>query len=227
MTVLVVYPDAGSGATTVDGRVYYLDNNGVTFSTIRGASTGAAATTTGTTIQIIRFRADTNTNKYDILSRGFVTLDLSSLPVGATIDGVDLSFYLSSLTDSWSDSAVTDFHVALSTQASANNLVTTDYNNIQRTSYGTLATASWTASQYNDISFNATGEGYVGGQAGSIAKFSIQPAADINNNEPTWSASKDVLYVVVGADTAGTTQDPKLTVTYTEPVDASGMFLMF
>lgn len=73
-----------------------------------------------------------------------------------------------------------------------------------------------TASAYNDITLNATGRGWVGKGAGTYTKLGFREGHDVDNDAPGAENQVNIRY----SDYAGTTNDPKLVVTFTAGASA-------
>ena len=218
-STLIVYPDAGSGGTTVDG---YASRASVdqTFTAIHdGAGNGASMTDSTAGPQLI---ASTTTNQYSKLLRCFFTFDTSPLGPSATITTGILSLYGNSKADAI---GVPELHICQSTQASNNSIVAADYQRIGATTFGNIAYASFNVSAYNDFSLNPNGISNI--SLTGTSKFATRFDWDINNNfTGTWVSSGTSYMYSRLADIAGTSQDPKLTITYTPPAVSSGGFSM-
>jgi hypothetical protein len=90
----------------------------------------------------------------------------------------------------------------------ADTLITDDYNNFTGSSYGSNNT--WAASQYNSITFNATGIGDIVNGITKVCNRNL--SKDFNNVSPgTSTFEAGVTY----ADKTGTTYDPYLDITET------------
>lgn len=205
------YPDPHTETTSVDGRVSRIISAGESFSTLRD-SAGNNAADSGTTIDTqLQSLSTTTPNLYRDFSRGIFLFDTSSLPDDATISNATISFYGSA---KFTTLGSPDFHVASSSPASNTALANSDYGNIGRLSFGSIANASFSTSGYNDITLDSNGIGVI--SLTGISKYSTQISWDINNSfGGTWGSFKQSLFRVYGADQTGTTKDPKLTVTYT------------
>lgn len=213
MATLVVYPSAGF-VTPIDG---YVRNDGVSESwgTIRDASSGETVSTTSTSFGSgFSCYADSTAGKFTQLGRGFFLFDASSIDDSATITSAVLSLYGLSKFNEWS-SFDSDMHVAASNPDATNTLVSSDFNKISRTSFGSMAYSSFTISTYNDITLNSSGIAAI--SLTGITKFSLQFGADLNNTTPGSEANSQIRYNVRLADQTGTSEDPKLTITYEAP----------
>lgn len=210
MATLTVFPDASSGSTTVDGYVRRGGSNEA-WSTIRaGAGQTTNTTSTGSSDYWAQLSASSTSNLFNALVRGFATFDTSALGSSATISSAILSLWGF---DKRSAMGVTSVHVAGATMSSNNNLATADFANVARTSFGSLTISGMSTTAYNDITLNSSGITNI--SKTGITNFSTQLDVDINNTTPTW-VSFDSTYVAFRfADQTGTTNDPKLTITYT------------
>ena len=91
MSTLTVYPDAGSGATTVDG--FITSGYNATMSGCHGTTTGDGASTVSPyTPKVMLMRALHNGSGY-YLGRIFLTFDTSAITSGATISNAVLSLF--------------------------------------------------------------------------------------------------------------------------------------
>ena len=221
---LTVYPDANPETTSVDGIVYRTGAN-ETFSTIRaGAGTLANDSTTGLYQTAVSLFATATTNQYEQLSRSIFLFDTSSLTSGAAISAATLSLWIRSKNNSLGmTSAHAGMAIVGSTPASNTALVAADYGNLGTTRYATdIAYDSVTIGAYNDFTLNATGLTNI--SKTSVTKFGARFAVDVDNGSPAWTAYLSTSYEIPYADWTGTTQDPKLVVTYvlgfTNPTNA-------
>lgn len=217
MATLIVYPAAGT-VSPVDGYVRNDDAGTAVWSTIRGATSGETADATATSFGIgFSIYSSGVANGYLQLGRGFLLFDTSSLPDDCTVDAAVLSTYGLSKFNDWTtiDASV---HIAAANPASDAALVSNDFDNISRTSFGNIAYASLANSAYNDITFNASGLAAV--NLTGLSRFSMQFGADLNDTAPTHELNKQLRYNARLADNTGTSQDPMLTITYTEAVTA-------
>lgn len=213
---LTVYPDSGSGSTTVDG---YVERSGVaqTFANIiAGAGTGSGVSISNGPTLI----SDTVFNQYTTLVRTIATFDTSALTAGATISAATLSVWGAAVANALGDD---DFHICSSTPASNNALVNADYGQLGATSFGSVVYASYVTSAYNNITLNASGITNI--SKTGISKFGTRLGWDINSSfGGTWVTGNFTYFTYFDADVAGTTTDPKLVVTYT--VASSGSTLL-
>lgn len=205
---LTAYPDASTGATTVDGRVY---RQGVSesFATLRaGAGTNVDATGSGDDVYL---ESTSSSNVYTSLQRSIQTFNTAALTAQSVLNSAVLSLFGQGKANGLGS---LDLHVAGSTPAANNTLVAADYSQVQTTSFGSVAYASFSIVAYNDITLNSTGVAAI--SKTSITKFSEQISADILNSA-SWSSAAISSLQWASADTAGTTNDPKLVVTYYKP----------
>src|SRR3990167_1184932 len=154
---LTAYPDAGSGATTVDGKVERISVD-ETWSTIR-TTTGSNADTTSNPDGFVRIASSTTSNQWANLRRSIFTFDTSAIPDSNTISSATLSF-ASSGVQSDGLSATPNIAIVAATPASNNDLVIGDYLQLGTTEFATrMAYASWdnADTNYNDFPLNASG----------------------------------------------------------------------
>jgi hypothetical protein len=97
--------------------------------------------------------------------------------------------------------------------ASDSSFVASDYGNFGTTKFASDTVVSgWTTAAYNDFTLNASGIANVSKTGNS--KFGWRFTEDIDNSSPTWVSGAQTLTLARDAATAGTTEDPLLTVTH-------------
>ena len=220
MDTLTAYPDPNPETATVDG--YVLRTAAEAWAT-KTAGAGTDFDDTGTSDGFVRI-VSTTANNWNILRRSIFLFDTSSLGAGSTISAAVMSLFGESKTDNLAITPNIDIYT--STPASNTALEAADYGNTGSTSQtgAAMSYASWSgASVYNDFTFSATGRGNV--SKTGVSKFAARNANyDVANTPPTWSDSVSSNLGGSYADAAGTTQDPKLVVTYTIAAAAGGNF---
>ena len=202
-STLTAYPDANVETTTVDG---WIRNTNASWATCRSGATGDLSdSSSGTSILV---KAATGY----VISWSIFLFDTSSLTSGATINSATLSI-AGSGTDFGENADVGTIHIISSSPASNTNIVDGDFDQRGTTNFGSIAVASFvtTVNTYNDFTLNASGLANI--SKTSISKFGATHSNDLNNSTPTGANAVQSLF----ADTAGTTSDPKLVVTYTLP----------
>lgn len=209
---LTVYPDAGTGGTTVDGKVRGFIDTSSSFSTVRNSS-GALATPTENTSNL-GISNDGTTGW--IINRFICLFDTSALTAIAVISSTILSLYGRPKTDVYSQNPNIDIYI--SNPASNNNLVAADYSTLGTISQtgSPITYSSFSTSGYNDFTFDSTGIGNI--SKTGISKFgSRNQNFDTANTAPSLPAGGNAILAFYTADWTGTTQDPKLVITYTLP----------
>lgn len=208
LATLTTYPDAGDpGTTTVDGQVRRSSVD-ETFSTIRNGA-GNNRSLTGSTAGILLSSSST-TDQYNELDRCIFTFDTSTIGNSASVDSATFSLFGAAL---GSGLGSPDLHCAGATPASNTTLANSDYGQCQTTSFGSIANASFSGSAYNNMALNASGIANI--NKTGISAFSAQISWDLNNSfGGVWASLQNSGFTVRMADTADTTQDPKLVVNY-------------
>ncbi len=211
---LTAYPQAGEGGANVtcDGKIE-VSAVDETWSTIRGRTDAVSVDNVAGETNPVTVQTSATTNQYQRLRRFGMGFDTSALPDTATISAATLSVYV--ITGSRGNALVSDWsmHACGFTPATNNQFVVGDFDQFGNTSFGSIAYASLPSNDYGDYSLNASGIANI--SKIGVSNFGFRHSNDINNVEPTWSASKIDYCVIQTADTAGTGSDPKLVVTYT------------
>lgn len=212
-STLTVNPDAGTGATTVDGPLQASVAEEAWSSLI--AEAGNVAYPTVTSNVYTYMGAGTTSNKWTDLLRAILTFDTSPLTSSATITAAVLSIYGTSKNDD--ATAVTpDLDVYTSTPAANNNLTGTDFSQIGSTSQtgSPITYTNWSTTGYNDFTFNATGISNV--SKTGVSKFGTRNANyDVAASAPTWTSG--TTHSVSGYYADNGSNMPKLVITYTLP----------
>lgn len=205
MTTLVVYPDTGSGSTTVDGHVRraVVDE---TWATIHGSATATNASKTSTAQTMARVQSSATTNQFSRLDRGAMTFDTSSIPSEAAISSATLSVVGTAKLNEFSPTP--DVDIVNITLTDNNNIVTGDYDGLGTTVHVSMAHGSYSASGNNDFTLPTTAVTKAG-----ITALGVRLSWDTDNSAPTWAASKDCYISFYNADNGS--NQPTLTVVYT------------
>jgi hypothetical protein len=210
-TTLTAYPAAGANSP-VDGRttVGSISASG-TWTFMQGTSTSETINVVTPTIySFIRSSAGPS-GDYNLFERIHTLFDTSSIGSGSTISSATLSYYDAS--DKQNDFSMS-VNIYSTNPASNNNLVIQDYSTQGTTAFSSnLAQSSITDNAYNDFVLNSSGITAI--NMTGISKFAYRYTKDADNSPPTWAANKSNYWAVFSADTAGTTNDPKLVVEYT------------
>lgn len=208
MATLTVFPDPHTESTSVDGFAHRGDVN-ETFAALR-AGAGTLAVSDGATEYIARLFASTTTDQFKRLTRGVFLFDTSALTADATVSAETLSIYLFALTTGL---GTTSLQVVASTPASDTDLVAADYAELGTTSFASLAFGSVADAAYNDLTLNASGLAAI--SKTGITKYGTRTEWDrAGSFDGSWSSDANTGVAARFADTADTTSDPKLVLTY-------------
>ena len=219
MATLTVYPDPNVETSTVDG--WTRRNVFATPQTFNDLMAGAGTdvndiTTTDQAPQINSFSTSGN---YYRVRRCIFLFDTSSLTSGATISDAVLSIKIGAKSNGFSTAP--DYDIVSSTTASNTSLATGDHTGYGTTAFASIAYASLSTSVYNDFTLDANGIANI--SKTSISKFGARWSWDRTSTEPTWVTNTAVDADTIFADTANTTSDPKLVITYTVAVGPANL----
>jgi len=209
---LTAYPDPNPETTSVDGWVG-RDGRDETWATMIAAADGDSAVDTETGVSIIWVSGSVTTNQFARLRRGIALFDTSGLGAGATVSAATLSFFGFEKYDGVPNAPTTN--VYSSAPASNTALGVGDYDSLGTTAFSTAVThANLSESAYVDWALNASGLAAI--SLTSISKFSLRNANfDVGAVAPAWASGTLFYWKCYFADQAGTTNDPKLVITYT------------
>lgn len=216
------YPDPDAEISSVDGHISDTitgqPDETSAWDTVQTNPNGTAVVDSLTTLSVRTstnyiFRADT---WGATLIRAFFLFDTSSLSSAAVISSATLSVYVTGITNGYNFGNDT-LCVITTTPASNTGLVGADYDQI-----GTILQASAVdisgiaTSAYTNFSLNSTGLSNI--SKTGVTKFGIRMGEDLNNTSPS---DANNLVIMSAAENTGTSQDPKLEVTYTTPSNFS------
>jgi hypothetical protein len=211
-TVLTEYPDADPETSTVDGAVGFYSEAANTWATVRD-NAGSGVDDTALSDVAAYIRAYSTTDTWTGMSRGIFLFNTSALTGSAVISAATKSLYGVSKRDDVAWNAALNIYT--SAPASNTALEAGDFDSL-----GTVAQSdtsithdSWSIAGYNDFALNSTGIGNI--SKTGITKFGSRFATyDVANSAPTWSSLAINRVNCYYADQTGTTNDPKLVVTY-------------
>src|SRR3990167_1285515 len=207
---LTVYPDAGTGLTTVDGTA---GRNGVSedWATII-AGAGTTSNATGNPQNLFLAQVTATSDRFSAFNRFIMTFYTSALTSAATISAAVLSIFGVDKNDGLVAAPNVDIYT--STPAANNALANADYSQIGSVSQtgSPITYASWSTTGYNDFTFDATGIGNI--SKTSISKFGARNANyDVAAVTMPWVINEFCRLQASTSDNTGTSQDPKLVIT--------------
>lgn len=217
---LTVYPDAGSGTGYVDGSVVRnLGDAGATsWGTIR-AAVGINPYATNTEDRCFAYKSGVNGN-YTDLERGILNFNTSSIASGATVSAATMSLRGTAKSDVLTTGGI----IVLSFAGNSFNFVdTANFKEIYDTypSYEAyMSYSSFITTGYNDFPFNNPTTAI---KKGNGTKIGVVLYYDYSGTTPSGANGSSSVYYWYSADTTGTSSDPKLVVTYVNPVLDGGI----
>lgn len=221
-TTSTFYPDPDVEVTSVDGKVGRTGVNQTWANIIVGA--GTTADDMGN-LSLVQFAATATLNQFGNNYRSIILFDTSSIGTGKTVQSATLS----TKTLSKSDTLIASPNINIygSTPVANTSLSSDDYGQTQSVAFSTsIAYADVAATDsYNDFILNANGLANI--SITGISKFSGKNANyDVAASQPPWVLGEDTAISMYSADSAGTTNDPKLVVTYVVSVKPQAFFMM-
>jgi hypothetical protein len=205
------FPDPDVETDTVDGRVYDLAND-LSWANLR-IEPGSGSDDSLTTEDAPRFRTLAASPNWTDLFR-FICLFNTGPTIGDddTIDVADLSLFGVAKDDTSNNTP--EMNAYSSAPASNTALVGGDFDSTGTTQFATSITfANFSTTAYNILTFNATGRDNV--SKTGVSKFSVVEAKyDAGNTPPTWGSIVSLAFQFRFAETAGTTNDPRLRVSH-------------
>ena len=216
MTVEIFEPDADVETSSVDGFVGRLADGA--WATIRGSAGDQSSDAAGLIIDIA---ATTTTDVWDFIRRSIMLFDISSIPVGQTIQGVALEARPTTVPQE--TLAGQSIVVVSASPATDTALVDADYNvanfGMATPLSDTVTLASLTDGLPFFHIFNADGVAHVqtAADGDDIVKLGHVMESDRADVEPTWG-SADVARIQLGSAEESPGDTPyRLIVTYGDP----------
>jgi RHS repeat-associated protein len=210
LAVLLLAPTTALATTTdtfypsMDGYVYN-DSTSTSWPTVRDGTTGTEASYTTTSADAPYTWKSSNQYKN---RRTFFIFDTSSIPDGSNIVSATFSLYKGGGTVDNANS--TSLELIQTNPASDTALTTSDYDNVVAfTSGATKTLASVTLNAYNDLTVNATGRSWI--STTGKTRLGLITGLDLSNTAPT---GLNGIQNIGFSEISGTTQDPKLVVSY-------------
>ena len=206
---LIAYPAAGENSP-VDGKVRHNEVQ-LSWSALRGgAGTDSAPSTPNDYFASIVAYSNPFTDTYADLQRSIFCFD-TTLPGGAVISSSTFSVFGTVKQQNLGDIGL---GLVAATPSSYDTLVPSDYSNLDSVRLSADITYSgYNLSAYNDFVLNSSGLSNIN-KAG-ISAFGLRSGKDIDNSAPSWISSASSYFWGRYADIGGTTEDPKIVITYT------------
>lgn len=214
-TTTTIYPDAGSGNTTVDGRV--SEETDAVWATIRGDA-GDLVDDTAALLLIQIHTFSVSESDWGAFNRVIATFDSSTIGAGEIKDSATLEAILDN--GSFADNYADSLSMVVSAPANNDALVAGDYNSLASTKQAgdvLLSTVTHDDATYVPWTLNSTGLDNI--DITGISPFGVLSTRDNDDNEPSpWAGSNHTRVNLFGADQSGTSTDIKLVVLHTTPI---------
>jgi len=206
-TTSTFYPDAGTGATTVDGTIRGTAD--ASWATAHDATDGASTQPSDAVLLMILTQLD---GTYLIYRGAYI---ISTGTIGAINDITSATISFAGTGSAEVNQTNTTLDLVQFTPAEPfNNLSTVDYDQFGTTSFAnSFNITSWdqTDGTYNDLTLNSDGLNVL--DKTGLTKYGVRTGLDRSNTAPgTGEVNRIESYF---ADQAGTTTDPKLVVVHT------------
>ena len=214
---LTQYPDPGEGATTVDGSIRLADGVDLPWATMIAAAAGTSAdhiSNSDPNRRCAYVATSATTDQFGELRRSMFLFDTSMLTFAAVISSAVMSIYGVAKRDNLSLAPTIDVYAT--TPAATTTLAIGDFSEFGSVSQtgSPITYAAYSTSGYNAFALNATGIGAIA--PNGVTKFGTRLAnCDVSGVAPSWFSLLDAGFDCQFAENTGTSQDPKLEVTYT------------
>lgn len=218
MATLTVYPDANPESTSVDGVIYFRGGGGVAWATVRATADGQTATDSGATGVFVG--SDVSAGAALGLFRGFTLFDTSALPDGASISAATISLYVNAIYNNDNDG--NDWVNCYEASTGSNTaLAIQDFDSASQALDSPTALSTQrdissgiTDDSYNDWVLNSDGIAVI--SKTGVTKFGWREGHDVADDSPAQAQDLTQGFNINFADTADTTTDPRLVITYAE-----------
>lgn len=180
-------------------------------------SAGTGTNTTSASGLFVEFATDSGGAYVGL--RGFFTFDTSSITVPFTVSAADLSVIGTAKSTQAGLATAAAINVFANSQAAPTTLANSDYQNCGTTRYSTdITNSGYSTSGVNDFTLNGTGLAAISGN--SYTQMCLREATHDADNHVTVFSSVNGGASFSGkySETAGTSSDPTLTITYANPI---------
>ncbi len=143
------------------------------------------------------------------IGRGYLTFDTSSITVGSTLSAATVAIYVTAKTNNENDGLDT-----ITITRPGGTWTTWDVG----TASDSFDITAISTSAYTTFTLNATGRGYL--TLGGTTELGIQEGHDVAQSPPPGNSATGNIVTFSTSEETGTSQDPTLSVTYTEPAAA-------
>lgn len=214
-TVTTIFTDDNSGH---DGGCYYSNtgDNGQ-YTTAQTATTSSATNNTPSTASRLGVRY---ANSHWRIGRVMYGFDIGSSAVGTdTITAVTLSYVTSYVSEAHAETNP-EVIICSANPASESNYVSGDYDAVgdsvaAPTSFGSVAISSISNGTYVDTILNSSGIAYAEADKAGVCTFGSRTTDDVTAKPWTEGSNEDNAVITNGQGyDAGTTDEPKLTITH-------------
>ncbi len=222
------YPNPNTETTSVDGTVQAIGSSFscdlLGFENAHGAGTGSPDDAGVSLYAATLYTDNQDCTDYAEIQRAFILFDTSSLTAAASISSATISIYITSKYTLSNDGYDT-LHVDATTPTSNTAIQAGDYGNVATVSQSntTADVTSLSTGAYTNFTLNSTGLGNI--SKTGISKYGIREGHDFFLVPPASGSISGVQFS--SADTSGTSQDPKLEVTYTAGGFSFGQWFPF
>lgn len=210
------YPDAHEESTSVDGLAWHYTLNAVWADIQGGIGNGSNDTATG--MDILKIKAGTVTDRWELIRRSIYLFNTASLPNGAII--IDAVLSIRGVDKSDGLSANPTLNVYSSNPASNTAVVNGDFNSLDTVAFASnISYASYITDDYNNFTLNASGIAAIDKEG--VSKFGLRESTyDVLNTPPDWVNGADFAFGGWYAE-QGAGYKPKFVVTYTVDINES------
>jgi hypothetical protein len=210
-SLLDVYPAAGSGGGSCDGRMHIFA--GPTWSSIHDATSCDNTYLTATSDYLWYVHSGINNNQWDTMDRGFFTFNTSSITSSAVISSASLYIYgFSTQVCQFTDKSGFSIDVVSFTPADVDSVANEDYDQCGTVSFSNMAWGDYVAGSYNVFVLNSSGIANI--NKTGVSCFATRAYCDRVNTAPTWESSKYGYSKAGRADNSTLGFRPYLEVTY-------------
>lgn len=183
-----------------DGHIKNITTSG--WATTRAATSGSDSDYTSVALYVAGEHY--NATSWQI-ARIFLPFDTSGLDDGVTIDSATVYFKASA-----NSGGSPSVGVVSASQANTSELVNADFDNIANTEFATRVT-SFSSGTYVQWTLNSSGLANI--SKTSYSKFGMREGNDIDDSDPAEARAYQTFYL---SEESGTTNDPYISIDYTE-----------
>lgn len=219
---LTAYPQASGGSLTVSGSTIRQTSPSSETLTVIRAGSGTTSYTSSLDVQLQAH--DSVVGNFVGVWRSILTFDTSSIGATSTVTAAELSLFT---TDKFGGLGTNGYEIVSATPNQTHILSPADHSRVGSTTFASGTYAGAVPGSEVDHTLNSDGRAHI--DTGGVTGLAIRLGWDYSGTfTGAWAPGNITYFAWASSDRAGTSEDPRLTVTYTRgfPTSLTGVLLL-